>query len=111
MYRSGRNTWAPGLLAQRPDLDGADIEPYLHNLYRTNPDFLYSVSRDMIRGCQTPMLVLPDDIPAHPYQTSVDIASLAPSAAITVFPWKSPPELKSRTIDQVRQFLKIHSVG
>jgi len=50
------------------------------------PDFLYSVSRDFIRHCRTPMLVLPDDIPGHPLQTSIDVASLAPNAQITVFP-------------------------
>jgi hypothetical protein len=73
------------------------IEAYLHNLYRARPDFAYSVSRDFVRSCQTPMLVLPDDVPAHPPQTSVDIASLAPNAQITVYPWKEPPELKART--------------
>ena len=111
MYRSGMQTWAPELLSRRPDLNETELDPYLHNLYQTNPDFLYSVSRDLIRNCQTPMLVLPDDIPAHPHQTSVDIASLAPNAEITVFPWKSPPELKNRTIDRVRQFLKRHTEG
>jgi hypothetical protein len=34
------------------------IEKYLHNLYAVQPDFLYSVSRDFIRNCRTPMLVL-----------------------------------------------------
>jgi hypothetical protein len=52
------------------------------------------------------MLVLPDDVAAHPYQTSIDIASLAPNAEITVFPWKEPPELKARTIERARTFLK-----
>ncbi len=108
MYRSGRDGWAPELLAQRPDLDQATIEQYLHNLYRVNPDFLYSVTRDVIRECQTPILVLPDDVPAHPHQASVDVASLAPNAEITVFPWKEPPELKARTIERVRTFLKTH---
>jgi hypothetical protein len=32
------------------------------------------------------MLVLPDDVPAHPLQTLIDVASLAPNAEITVFP-------------------------
>ena len=36
------------------------------------------------------MLVLPDDVPGHPLQTSIDVASLAPNAEITVFPWKEP---------------------
>jgi hypothetical protein len=58
--------------------------------------------------CQTPMLVLPDDVAAHPLHTSIDIASLCPNAEITVFPWKDPPELKARTINRVRIFLKAH---
>ena len=84
------------------------VEQYLHNLYRVNRDFLYSVSRDFIRNCRTPMLVLPDDTPAHPLQTSIDVASLAPNAQITVFPWREPPELKERTINRVRSFLRAH---
>lgn len=108
MYRSGRDGWAPEFLARRPDVTQDVIDRYLHNLYRVNPDFLYSVSRETIRGCETPILVLPDDTPAHPHQTSVDVASLAPNAEITVFPWKSPPELKERTIERVRRFLGIH---
>jgi len=44
---------------------------------------------------QTPMLVLPDDTPAHAYQTAVDIASLAPNAEVMVYLWKDPPELKA----------------
>ena len=43
-----------------------------------------------------------------PYQTSIDIASLAPNAEVTVYPWKEPPELKARTINRVRNFLKAH---
>ena len=72
------------------------------------PDFLYSVSRDFIKNCRTPMLVLPDDVPGHPLQTSIDVASLAPNAEITVFPWKEPEELRQRTIDRVRRFLQAH---
>jgi pimeloyl-ACP methyl ester carboxylesterase len=108
MYKSGKEVWAPELLKQRPDLSMETIEKYLHNLYRVHPDFVYSVSRDFVRNCKTPMLVMPDDTPAHPYQTSVDIASLAPNAEVTVYPWKEPPELKERTINRVRAFLKRH---
>ena len=65
------------------------IEKYLHNLYRVRPDFVYSVSRDFVRNCQTPMLVLPDDTAAHAYQTAVDVASLAPNADITSIPGRT----------------------
>jgi hypothetical protein len=31
-------------------------------------------------------------VPGHPLQTSIDVASLAPNAEITVYPWKEPEE-------------------
>ena len=68
------------------------------------PDFLYSVPRDFIKNCRTPILVLPDDTPSHPLQTSIDVASLAPNAEITVFPWREPAELQG-THDQPRAHL------
>src|SRR3974377_293053 len=55
MYESGRDTWAKYLRARRPDLSMETIEKYLHNLYRTRPDFVYSVSREFAKPCQTPM--------------------------------------------------------
>ena len=108
MYNSGGDNWAKEFRARRPDVSMETIETYLHNLYRVRPDFVYSVSRDFVRACETPMLVLPDDTPAHAYQTCVDVASLAPKAEVTVYPWKDPPELKARTINRVRTFLKAH---
>ena len=111
MYDSGRDVWAKEFRERRPDVTMATIEQYLHNLYRLRPDFVYSVSRDFAKSCQTPMLVLPDDIVAHPLQVSIDIASLAPNAEITVFPWKEPADLKARTINRARAFLKRHQTA
>jgi len=108
MYNTGRDGWAKEFRARRPEVSMDTIDKYLHNLYRVRPDFVHSVSRDFVRTCQTPMLVLPDDTPAHAYQTAVDVASLAPKAEVTVYPWKDPPELKARTINRVRTFLKAH---
>jgi pimeloyl-ACP methyl ester carboxylesterase len=106
MYDLSRDVWAKEFLARRPDVSMETIEKYLHNLYRVRPDFVYSVSREFVRNCQTPMLVLPDDTPAHAYQAAIDIASLAPNADVSVYPWKDPPELKARTINRARNFLK-----
>jgi hypothetical protein len=61
-----------------------------------------------VRSCQTPMLVMPDDTPAHPLQASLDVAALAPNSQSTVFPWREPPELKARTIEQAQAFLRAH---
>jgi pimeloyl-ACP methyl ester carboxylesterase len=106
MYNSGKDVWAKEFLERRTDASMATIEQYLHNLYRVRPDFVYSVSRDFAKSCETPMLVLPDDVTAHPLQVSIDIASLCPNAEITVFPWKEPADLKARTINRARTFLK-----
>jgi pimeloyl-ACP methyl ester carboxylesterase len=108
MYDSGRDVWAPEFRKTRPEVSMETIGKYLHALYRVRADFVYSVSRDFVRNCQTPMLVLPDDTDAHAYQTSVDIASLAPNADVSVYPWKDPPDLKARTIARARNFLKAH---
>jgi hypothetical protein len=106
MYNAGKTVWAKEMRERRPDVSMETIEKYLHNLYRVRPDFVYSVSRDFAKSCERPMLVLPDDVEAHPLSASIDVASLCPNAEITVFPWKEPPELKARTINRARTFLK-----
>jgi pimeloyl-ACP methyl ester carboxylesterase len=108
MYNSGLNSWAPALLEQRPDLSMETLVAYLDNLYRVQPDFVYSVTRDFVRGCETPMLVMPDDVAAHPYQVCVDVLELAPNAEATIYPWKESDDLKKQAIDHVRSFLKAH---
>src|SRR5262252_9028392 len=111
MYDAGKTVWAKQLRERRPDVSMETIEKYLHNLYRARPEFVYSVSRDFAKSCQTSMLVLPDDVDAHPLVTSIEIASLCPNAETTVFPWKDPPELKARTINRGRTFLKRHQTA
>ena len=106
MYRHSTQNWLPDFRARRPDVSMDTLDKYFHSLWRAQPDFLFSVSRDFIKNCRTPILVLPDDTPSHPLQTSIDVASLAPNAEITVFPWREPPELKERTINRVRTFLR-----
>jgi pimeloyl-ACP methyl ester carboxylesterase len=108
MYRSGHDGWGPQLLTRLPDISTDLVEAYLHALYRTNPDFVYSVSREFVRACTTPMLVMPDDVPAHPYQVCEDILALAPHAEVTPYPWKDTPELKAQAVEHVHAFLEAH---
>ena len=109
LFRShSEQNWLPDFRKRRPEVSAETIEKYMHSLWKVQPDFLYSVSRSFMASCQTPILVLPDDTISHPLQISIDVASLAPNAEITVFPWREPPELKVRTIARVRTFLKTH---
>ena len=111
MYDSGRDLWGPELCARRPEVTMAVVEQYLHNLYRIQPDFVYSVSRDFARNCQTPLLVMPDDTPAHSLEAAMDLAALAPKAEVTAYPWKEDAELFAKTVEQVRGFLKAHQAA
>ena len=109
MYDSGQDIWAPELMAQRPEITKADIDAYLHNLYRRDSaDFVYSVSRDFVRSCQTPMLVMPDNTPSHSYEAAIEVIDLAPNAESTVYPWKEDPAVLADTISAVGNYLKAH---
>ncbi|SUZ70062.1 uncharacterized protein METZ01_LOCUS22916 [marine metagenome] len=109
MYDSGQNIWAPELMAQRPEIAKETIDAYLHNLYRRDSaDFVYSVSRDFVRSCQTPMLVMPDNTPSHSYEAAIEVIELAPNAESTVYPWKEDPAVLAETISVVREYLKAH---
>lgn len=109
MYNSGQTGWAPDLMEQRSGLTKETCDQYLHNLYRqNNSTFVYSVSRDFIRSCQTPMLVMPDNTASHSYPTAMEVVELAPKAEVTVYPWKEEPGIKAQTIVQVREWLQAY---
>ena len=108
MYDSGHDLWGPELCAQRSDVTMEIVDEYLHNLYRLQPDFMYCVSRDFARSCQTPMLVMPDDTPSHSYEAAIALVELAPNAEATAYPWKELDDVRAKAIEQVREFLKSH---
>ena len=108
MYDSGHDLWGPELCARRPDVTMEIVDQYLHNLYRIQPDFMYCVSRDFARSCQTPLLVMPDDTPSHSLEAAMAMVDLAPKAEVTAYPWKEDEGTMSKTIDQVRAFLNSH---
>jgi pimeloyl-ACP methyl ester carboxylesterase len=100
--------WGPELVKRRPEIAMAQVEKFLTRMYRTNPDFVFTVTRDFVRNCQTPVLILPDDIPAHPYAVAMEAAMLAPNAEVSMFPWKQPKERIPLAVRQIHSFLKAH---
>jgi pimeloyl-ACP methyl ester carboxylesterase len=108
MFNNNMTNWGPALCARRPDITMAMVERYLHNMYRARPDFVFTVTRDFVRSCRTPLLVLPDDIPAHPYEISLEIVSLAPNAEASIYPWKESRDTIGKVVEHVRTFLKTH---
>jgi pimeloyl-ACP methyl ester carboxylesterase len=107
-YENNMKGWGPQLVARRPDLTMEMVDKFLTKMYRTNPDFVFTVTRDFVRNCQTPVLILPDDIPAHPYAVAMEAAMLAPNAEVSMFPWKEPKERIPLAVRQIRSFLRAH---
>lgn len=108
LYDGSMAGWGPELVKRRPDITMETIEKYLTKMYRTDPDFVFTVTRSFVRQCQTPILVMPDDVPAHPHAVAMETAMLAPQAELSMYPWKEPKELIPLAVRQVRSFLKAH---
>ncbi len=107
-YNNNITGWGPALCARRPDITMDMVDAFLNKMYRTNADFVFTVTRDFVRSCQTPILVLPDDVPAHPYAVAMEVVRLAPKAEVSLYPWKEPKTLIPHTVHQVRDFLRAH---
>jgi pimeloyl-ACP methyl ester carboxylesterase len=107
-YDNNMTGWGPDLVKRRPEIKMETIAKFLTKMYRTNPDFVFTVTRDFVRHCQTPVLILPDDIAAHPYAVAMEAAMLAPKAEVSMFPWKEPKERIPLAVRQIRSFLKAH---
>ena len=107
-YDGNMTGWGPELVKRRPDIKMEMVDKFLTKMYRTNPDFVFTVTRDFVRNCQTPVLILPDDIPAHPYKVAMEAAMLAPKAEVSMFPWKEPKERVPLAVRQIRSFLRAH---
>jgi pimeloyl-ACP methyl ester carboxylesterase len=107
-YDGNMKNWGPELVKRRPDLTMETVDKFLTRMYRTDPDFVFTVSRDFVRHCPTPVLILPDDVPAHPYAVAMEAAMLAPKAEVSMFPWKEPKERIPLAVRQIHSFLKAH---
>jgi pimeloyl-ACP methyl ester carboxylesterase len=107
-YENNMKGWGPELVKRRPEITMDQVDRFLTRMYRTDPDFVFTVSRDFVRQCQTPVLIMPDDIPAHPYAVAMEAAMLAPKAEVTMFPWKQPKDRIPLALRQVHSFLRAH---
>ncbi len=107
-YDNNTTGWGADLVKRRPEITAQMVDRFLTRMYKTNPDFVFTVSRDFVRQCQTPVLVLPDDVPAHPLAVAMETVMLAPKSEVSMYPWKEPPERIPIAVRQIRSFLRAH---
>jgi pimeloyl-ACP methyl ester carboxylesterase len=105
-YTNNMANWGPAFAARRPDVTMDQVSAFLSKMYRANPDFVFAVTRDFVRACKTPILVLPDDIPPHPYAVAMESAMLAPNSQVSMYPWKDTPEKIPLAVRHIRTFLR-----
>ena len=104
-YNNNISGWAPDFTERRPDVTMEMASEFLHNMYTKRADFVLTVDRDFVRNCQTPVLILPDDIPAHPYAVAMESALLAPNAQVSLYPWKENDRKIHLALNHIRMFL------
>ena len=107
-YENNMKGWGPEFVKRRPEIKMETVEKFLTKMYRNNPDFVFTVTRDFVRACQNPVLILPDDVPAHPYAVAMESAMLAPNAEVSMYPWKEPKDRVPLAVRQIRSFLRAH---
>jgi pimeloyl-ACP methyl ester carboxylesterase len=108
-YDSNMKGWGPELVKRRPDITMEMVDRFLARMYLgTSADFVYTVSRDVVRSCQTPVLIMPDDSPPHPYVVAMESAMLAPKSEVSMYPWKDTKDKVPLAVRQVRTFLRAH---
>ncbi|MGH7913828.1 MAG: alpha/beta fold hydrolase [Candidatus Binataceae bacterium] len=96
--------WATDLKKGRPELSEAAFNTFRARMY--DGDFVFSVPREFVRACHTPMLVLAGDDLYHPAPIAEEISRLAPNAEL-IMKWKAP-DATPAAIARVRAFLKAH---
>ncbi len=107
-YQNNIKGWGPALCARRPDITMANVDAFLTKMYRANADFVFTVTRDFVRDCQTPILVLPDDVPAHPYAVAMESALIAPNAQASLYPWKDTADKIPLAVRHILTFLRAY---
>ena len=107
-YENNIAGWGPPLCEQRPDITMDMVHDFLMNMYNNRAGFVFTVSREFVSGLQTPILIAPDDVPAHPYARAMEVANLAPNSEVTIYPWKDTQEHLDEAVAHARRFLKSH---
>lgn len=108
LYDSQKTGWAEPLVKRRPEITMDMADRFLTKMFRDNPDFIFSVNRDFVKSCQTPVLVLPDDTAGHSYAVAVESAMLAPKGQMSMYPWKDTPAKIPLAVRHVHSFLLSH---
>jgi hypothetical protein len=98
--------WAEALPKQRPELEPEKVAAFGKRMF--TGDFVFSVSREFVKDCRTPMIVMPGNNLDHPRVIGNEIAALAPNSEI-IPEWRHPAELVPPAVVRIKHFLRTHT--
>ena len=104
-FQDGFAEWSDEQRRARPDLDAGALKSFGQRLW--SGDFVYSVSRDFVRRCDVPCLVLPGNDKPHPTVTGLELAGLLPRSEM-LRDWKGPDHIDAQR-RTVLAFLEKHT--
>ncbi|HXQ53293.1 MAG TPA: alpha/beta hydrolase [Stellaceae bacterium] len=96
-FPEGFAEWTKEQMAARSDLDPAAVAAFGKRMW--GGEFVFAVSRDFVKRCTTPCLVLPGNDKPHPAVTGLELAEILPKAEM-LRDWKGPDhfEAQRRTV-------------
>jgi pimeloyl-ACP methyl ester carboxylesterase len=103
--------WADEFVEKRPEIDRADLDAFARNLMAADVpdagDFVYSVTRDAVKNCHVPTLIMPGSDAAHPRAIADELRDMLP-ACDWLEHWECP-EHEQAQIDAGLAFLAAHT--
>jgi hypothetical protein len=74
-------------------------------------DFVYAVTRDFVRNCQTPILVLPDDVPGTSTSSRWSACIWHPTRRSASTRGRDTPDKIPLAVRHIRTFLRANRLG
>jgi pimeloyl-ACP methyl ester carboxylesterase len=102
VWDDGVKAYGETVYARDPSITWETIESFGRNMF--GGDFVFSVTREFVRHCQTPLYLQPGTDKPHPAETSAEIAALAPNIEVQQ-DWRGPTYL-DESVRRVRAFLE-----
>ena len=102
VWDDGIKAYGETVRARDPSIPEETIQSFGRNMF--GGDFVFSVTRDFVKNCATPLFLQPGTDKPHPAETSAEIAALAPNIEVQQ-DWRGPAHL-DESIRRVRAFLE-----
>jgi len=97
--------WVKAMVEKSPEIEPATAVEFGQRM--CGGDFVLSVSRDFVKSCTTPMIVMPGDTLDHPRSTAEEIAALAQNVEF-ISQWRYPSSATPAAVRSIKRFFAAH---